>query len=159
MKMKCKKIEKLISADIDGMLNESDLGILNEHLRDCSVCQLVSENFRVLHNKLHFYTKASQTPNLSDGFDERFFARLEQENVRPYFPKLHHPRLRWMTGFAVSLLVMGLIIFKSVYRERAIVTDLSGKNSAITVAIHALKNEEDIRCADRQAKEILNNFL
>lgn len=156
MKIKCYQIEKLVSADIDGMLGASEQEILNEHVRNCPACQKLYNDFKILHKQARVYAEPAKTPILSENFDERFFARLQQEKSRRS-PFLVFPRLRLAPVFALLLLAIGMFSLNTRYKGKT-ESGLS-VNTPVTAALNTLENEEIVRQVDMQAKEILRNFL
>lgn len=111
--MRHKKIEKLLSNNIDGELPEKKKKILETHLRKCSSCSSYAENVERIHNEAKSLEKLEASPVRWEEFTSRIkteITSIQQEKLRgaPLF-------LRWKWAWAgaalLFLIVVGLLFY------------------------------------------------
>ena len=111
--MRCRKIEKLLSNNIDGELPEKKNKILETHLRKCSLCSSYAENIERLHKQAKNLERLEISPVYWEEFTSRIKTEIsyaQQEKMRgsPLFL-----RRKW-AGAGVALLfviVVGLFLY------------------------------------------------
>ncbi len=162
--MSCSKIKKLLSYEIDSKLSEEELRMLNEHIKICPQCaqerkeltecrDIIKENFAI------------EVPELSYSFDSKFYQRLiEQE---PLWHKLKERLLipKNIFGELMAITVAVVLILAIIMGRPAKINhkeSLSLKTNSDVFVKSAVMKSEDAQLkifADRQAKELLQNFL
>jgi len=108
-----KKIEKLLSNNIDGELPEKKKKILETHLRKCSSCSSYAENVERIHKEAKNLEKLEVPPAYWEEFTSRIKTEIsstQQEKLRgaPLFL-----RWKWAWAGAASLfvIVVGLFLY------------------------------------------------
>ena len=162
--MSCSKIKKLLSYEIDSKLTEEELKILNEHIEVCSQCAQERKELADYRNimKQHF---SVEVPELSYDFDSNFYQRLTEQgslwhklNERFLIPKKLFGELMAVTVMVV--LILSIIVGKPAKINHN--ENFSLKTNSDVFVKSAVIKSEDTQLktfADRQAKELLQNFL
>ena len=111
--MRCRKIEKLLSDNIDGELPEKKNKILETHLRKCSPCSSYAENIERLHEQ----AKNLEMHEVSPVYWEKFTSRIKTEISYAQQEKMRGSPLflRWKWAWAGAALlfvvVVGLLLY------------------------------------------------
>jgi hypothetical protein len=104
--MRHKKIEKLLSDNIDSELPEKEKKILESHLRECSSCSSFAENIQRIHEE----AKSLERLEVSPAYLEEFTSRIKAEISSPQQDKMSVAplflRWKWAWAGAASLLVI-----------------------------------------------------
>ncbi len=167
--MKCYKIKKILSYEIDGRLDPDQENIVQEHIKTCSVCASEREELFKYRKIMDKSFAMTNIPRLSDNFDNVFRDKLAigkpslPEKIRealtiPALPA----RVFARAGVLVAAVVLAVVL--TVDREphlpvkEGIVVE---RNSDVFLQSVVMKAEEAQvkNTVDRQAKEILQNFL
>lgn len=106
--MRHKKIEKLLSNNIDGELPEKKKKILEGHLRKCSSCSSYAENVERIHKEAKGLEKLEVSPVHWEEFTSRIKTEIssaQQEKLRgaPLF-------LRWKWAWAGAALLFVIVV-------------------------------------------------
>ena len=106
--MRHKKIEKLLSNNIDGELPEKKKKVLETHLRKCSSCSSYAENIQRIHNEAKSLEKLEVSPVHWEEFTSRIkteisFAKKEKLEGAP-------PFLRWKRAWAGAALLFVIVV-------------------------------------------------
>ena len=111
--MRHKKIEKLLSNNIDGELPEKKKKILEMHLMKCSSCSSYAENIKRIHEEAKSLEKLEASPVRWEEFTSRIKTEIssaKQEKLRgiPLFM-----RWKWAwAGAALSFVIIaGLFLY------------------------------------------------
>jgi predicted anti-sigma-YlaC factor YlaD len=113
--MRHKKIEMLLSNNIDGKLPEKKKKILESHLRKCSSCSSFAENIQRIHEE----AISLQRLELSAVYWEEFTSRIKTEISSPQQDKVNVAPLflRWKWAWAgaalLFVIVAGLFLYLS----------------------------------------------
>jgi len=111
--MRHKKIEKLLSDNIDGELSEKKKKALETHLRNCASCSSYAENIQRIHKEAKSLEKLEASPVRWEEFTSRIKAEIfsaKQEKLRGITLFL---RWKWAwAGAALSfVIVAGLFLY------------------------------------------------
>jgi len=107
--MKCKNVERKISRSFDGLLKKEEKQALEEHLKDCPICQTKKEEYQNILNTL----KGEDYPEPLPYFWERLQPKLKES-------KSYEPLTLWkqwgiraipISLIAVFLLTVAIILF------------------------------------------------
>jgi hypothetical protein len=106
--MRCRKIEKLLSNNIDGELPEKKNKILEVHLSKCSSCSSYAENIERLHKQAKNLERLEVSPVYWEEFTSRIKTEIsyaQQEKMRglPLF-------LRWKWAWAGAVLLFVIVV-------------------------------------------------
>jgi len=99
MRKKCKKVV-LISAYLDGQLDERDRKQIEEHLRSCSVCREELESLKKINNLLFSLKeiKISEAPEID-------WIKDEETLIPPIYHKMEY---RYGITFAMLFFIIGV---------------------------------------------------
>jgi anti-sigma factor ChrR (cupin superfamily) len=117
--MKCKAVQKQLTAYVDGELDEQAREVLKTHLNLCPDCSVAYDAMK----KTLAAARAWEPSRLPGGFAEVVCERAARGDtprplrLRPSVPPI--PRLAWQVGAACLLLVMGLVL-GAVIRPRTV---------------------------------------
>lgn len=151
--MRHKKIEKLLSNDIDGELPEKKKKILEAHLRKCSSCSSYAENIRRIHKEAKSLEKLDASPVSWEEFTSRIkteITSIQQEKLRgaPLF-------LRWKWAWAgaalLFLIVAGLFLYLTQNKTPQEVYDFSFESSLAKIY-------QEI-ASDQELEELFNSII
>ncbi len=133
MEMKCRKVEKVMTAFLDGELSGERHRSVAEHLASCERCaRSASEAKKVLE-----WAGTWRDRELSAGFLVRLRARIRREESRAAERRtLWFPKLRWMLAGGAAACVM----FLGGYFAALMVT---GGKAPVTSAVPVASGEED----------------
>jgi hypothetical protein len=109
--MKHKKIERLLSNNIDEELPEKKKRILEAHLRKCSSCSSYAENIQRIHKEAKSLEKLEVSPVHWEEFTSRIITEIssaQQEKTRGAPPFL---RWKWAWAGAAMLIVIVVGLF------------------------------------------------
>ncbi|NIM59102.1 MAG: hypothetical protein GTO16_09205 [Candidatus Aminicenantes bacterium] len=100
--MKHKKIEKLISNNIDGELQGKKKKLLEKHLRKCQSCSSYAENIQRIHEE----AKSLEKPDASPVLWEEFASQIKTEICSTKQEKQHGKALflKWKWAWASAAL-------------------------------------------------------
>lgn len=106
--MRHKKIEKLLSDNIDKELPEKKKKILERHLSKCSLCSLYAENIKRIHKETKSLEKLEGFPVYWEEFTSRIkteisSAQQEKQRGAPLF-------LRWKWAWANAVLLFVIVV-------------------------------------------------
>lgn len=116
--MDCKDIMELINMYIDGMLDETDAHLLEEHFKKCPTCREQFEETKALVTLV----KDLDEEELPSGFSERLHIRLENEigKTRQSGP------LHWMKWVGMAAVIAVLLLSVRMLN----ILDLKGQKDA-----------------------------
>ncbi len=106
----CEKYRELISASIDGELDDADRAALERHLEACPDCRRISEAFSAISGGI----QAEEA--VPDGFAEGTMFKIRQEAARPTGIKKFVKLYGRYTGMAAVLAI--LLLGGGVFRAR-----------------------------------------
>jgi hypothetical protein len=133
--MKHKKIEMLLSDDVDGELPEKKKKILESHLRKCSSCSSFAENIQRIHEE----AKILDRPEVSPVYWEEFTSRIKAEISSPQQDKMGVAPLflRWKWAWAGAALLFviatGLFLYLSLNKTPQEEYIFSFENSVVKI--------------------------
>ncbi len=111
--MRCRKIEKLLSDNIDGELSEKKNKILKTHIRKCSLCSLYAENIERLHKQAKNLERLEVSPVYWEEFTSRIKTEIsyaQQEKMRGS-PLLLRWKWAWAGAALLFVIVVGLFFY------------------------------------------------
>ncbi len=111
--MRCRKIEKLLSDNIDGELTEKKNKILEMHLRKCSSCNSYAENIERLHKQAKNLERLEISPVYWEEFTSRIKTEIsyaQQEKMRGS-PLLLRWKWIWAGTALLFVIVVGLFLY------------------------------------------------
>ena len=79
--MKCKKVKKLLSYQIDGKINSKDLESIKKHLSICPHCNKERERLLAYKDLIKKNFSNITPPLLSPHFDQIFQQRLDEQKT------------------------------------------------------------------------------
>ncbi len=111
--MRHKKIEKLLSNNVDGELPEKDKKILKSHLRKCSSCSSFAENIKKIHEEARSLERPEVSPVYWEEFTSRIKAEISSAHHESKKPAPLFLRWKWAWGGAalIFVIVVGLLIY------------------------------------------------
>jgi len=122
--MKCRKVEKWISDDLDGTLSLRRQKKLRAHAAVCASCRAYGGRLK----KIQAEAKRLPGPALPPAYWERSLSRLESSlagvggqtviKLRPGRTPAFFPALRWAWAGAASLLAVGLGLYLMFFQSR-----------------------------------------
>lgn len=121
--MRCRKIEKNLTAYLAGELSERDMEHIGEHLETCTTCAREFADMEKFHERLDGLEEVSPPP----GFETQFRARVkETKRAEPSVRWLPLPgtdwALRWKWALSTALVVLvvsgGYIGFQTLSGKR-----------------------------------------
>lgn len=106
--MRHKKIEKLLSNNIDGELPEKKKKIVETHLRKCPSCSSYADNVERIHKK----AKSLETLDVPPAYWEEFTSRIKTEISSARQEKLRGAPLflRWKWAWAGAALLFVIVV-------------------------------------------------
>ncbi len=116
--MNCKDAMELINMYIDGMLDETDAHLLEEHFKKCSTCREQLEETKTLIALV----KELDEEELPSGFSERLYIRLENEIGK----RRQSGPLYWMKWVGMAAVIAVLLLSVRMLN----VLDLKGQKDA-----------------------------
>ncbi len=111
--MRCRKIEKLLSNNIDGELPEKKKKILEAHLRKCSLCSSYAENIERLHKQAKNLERLEVSPIYWEEFTSRIKTEIsyaQQEKMRG-LPLFLRRKWAWAGAGLLFVVVVGLFLY------------------------------------------------
>ncbi len=111
--MKCRKIEKLLSDDIDGDLPEKKKKTLETHLRKCSSCSSYAKNIERFHEQAKNLERLEVSPVYWEEFTSRIKTEIsyaQQEKMRGLPQFLRWP-WTWAGAAFLFVIVIGLFLY------------------------------------------------
>jgi len=111
--MKCKKIEKWISDNIDGELSERNKNKVEEHLQKCSLCRSYRVGLEKIHRTAKNLDSEKVSPDYWKDFPLKIKARLSSLTPEKRKPGPFAPWWKWAWIGAGLILVVfiGLFLF------------------------------------------------
>lgn len=111
--MRHRKIEKLISDNIDEELPEKKRKILETHLRKCSSCSSYAENIQRIHKEAKSIEKMEISPFNGEEFISLIKTELSSAQLEKMRDTLLFLRWKWALAGAVMLfaIVVGLFLY------------------------------------------------
>ena len=105
--MRCRKIEKNLTAYLAGELSERDMERIGKHLETCTTCAREFAEIEKFHESLDRLEDVSPPP----GFETQFWARVKEiKTVEPSIRWLPLPgpdwALRWKWALSTALVVL-----------------------------------------------------
>ena len=111
--MRCRKIEKLLSNNIDGKLPEKKSKILETHLRKCSSCSSYAENIERLHKQAKNLERLEVSPVYWEGFTSRIKTEISyaQQGKMRGSPLFLRRKWAWASAALLFVIVVGLFLY------------------------------------------------
>ena len=117
--MGCRKIEKLVSNNIDGELPEKKKKILEAHLKGCSSCRSYAKTIERIHEE----TKNLEMPEVSPAYREEFASRVKtritslqpEKGIR--LPLFSRWKWAWTAAALAFVIVVGSVLYLTKSRQ------------------------------------------
>ncbi|KKM73626.1 hypothetical protein LCGC14_1408560 [marine sediment metagenome] len=111
--MRCRKIEKLLSNNIDGELPEKKNKILETHLRKCSSCSSYAENIERIHKQAKNLERLEVSPIYWEEFTSRIKTEISyvQQEKRRGPPQFLRRKWVWAGAAWLFVIVVGLFLY------------------------------------------------
>lgn len=107
--MKCKQTAILISAYIDGELNNDETKLVESHINSCAECKMKYE----LLKKTDVFLSANKSAATSPYFETRFFERLKDKESNTSASDLFVIEKKLLYTFAALLIIVSAVTFRS----------------------------------------------
>ena len=124
--MNCKNLEPLLSLYISRDLEEEHSRLVAAHLRSCSKCNLVADEYAGASRLLQGYEPPFFSDEIYAGIREQVLNKIERESQAPVHPgifshlflALVQPRMRWVTAaLLLAISVTALYLSRNHLRQ------------------------------------------
>lgn len=151
--MRHKKIEKLLSNNIDGELPEKEKKILEKHLRKCSSCSSYAENIQRIHEEAKSLEKLEASHVNWKEFTSRIKTEISSAKKEKFrdIPLFLRWKWAWAGAALTFLIVAGLFLYLTRNKTPQEVYDFSFESSLAKIY-------QEIG-SDQELEELFNSVI